>query len=74
MRGHGVAVVGPSLPHVVGRAVYLEVGAKLQAQAMALGPVTYLDPEEGRKIEARRDYIRSWELWKRKAMGGEKKQ
>ena len=37
---------------------------------MALGgPVNYLDPEEGRKIEARRDYIRSWELWKRKAMG-----
>ena len=72
MRGHGVAVVGPSLPHVVGRAVYLEVGAKLQAQAMALGgPVNYLDPEEGRKIEARRDYIRSWELWKRKAMGKE---
>jgi HCOMODA/2-hydroxy-3-carboxy-muconic semialdehyde decarboxylase len=74
MRGHGVAVVGPSLQHVVGRAVYLEVGAKLQAQAIALGgPVTYLDPEEGRKIEARRDYIRSWELWRRKAMGGEKK-
>jgi ribulose-5-phosphate 4-epimerase/fuculose-1-phosphate aldolase len=73
MRGHGVAVVGPSIQHVVGRAVYLEVGAKLQAQAMALGPVTYLDPEEGRKIEARRDYIRSWELWKRKVAEGEKK-
>jgi ribulose-5-phosphate 4-epimerase/fuculose-1-phosphate aldolase len=70
MRGHGVAVVGPSLQHVVGRAIYLEVGAKLQAQAMALGgPVNYLDPEEGKKIEARRDYIRSWELWKRKALG-----
>jgi len=70
MRGHGVAVVGPSLQHVVGRSIYLEVGAKLQAQAMALGgTVNYLDTEEGRKIEARRDYIRSWELWKRKAMG-----
>jgi ribulose-5-phosphate 4-epimerase/fuculose-1-phosphate aldolase len=70
MRGHGVAVVGPTLQHVVGRAVYLQVGARLQAQAIALGtPVTYLDPEEGRKIEARRDYIRSWELWKRKATG-----
>ena len=69
MRGHGVAVVGPTLQHVVGRAIYLEVGARLQAQAMALGPVTYLDPEEGRKIEARRDYVRSWELWKRKVQG-----
>ncbi len=70
MRGHGVAIVGPTLEHVVGRAVYLEVGARLQAQAIALGtPVTYLDPEEGRKIEARRDYIRPWELWKRKVTG-----
>jgi len=70
MRGHGVAIVGPTLQHVVGRAVYLEVGARLQAQAIALGtPVTYLDPEEGRKIEARRDYIRPWELWKRKVTG-----
>jgi HCOMODA/2-hydroxy-3-carboxy-muconic semialdehyde decarboxylase len=70
MRGHGAAVVGPSLPHVVGRSIYLEVGARLQAQAIALGgTINYLDPEEGRRIEARRDYIRSWELWKREAMG-----
>jgi len=70
MRGHGVAVTGPSIQHVVGRAIYLEVGAKLQAQAIALGgPVNYLDPEEGRRIEARRDYVRSWELWKRKVTG-----
>lgn len=70
MRGHGVAVVGPSLEHAVGRAVYLELGAKLLTQARLLGDqINYLDPEEGRKIEARRDYTRSWELWKRKAMG-----
>jgi HCOMODA/2-hydroxy-3-carboxy-muconic semialdehyde decarboxylase len=69
MRGHGAAVVGPSLPHVVGRSIYLEVGARLQAQAIALGgTINYLDPEEGRRIEARRDYIRSWEMWKREAM------
>ena len=70
MRGHGVAIVGPSLEHAVGRAVYLELGAKLLTQSLALGqPINYLDPEEGRKIEARRDYIRSWELWRRKALG-----
>jgi HCOMODA/2-hydroxy-3-carboxy-muconic semialdehyde decarboxylase len=70
MRGHGAAVTGKSLQYVVGRSVYLEVGARLQAQAMALGgSVNYLDPEEGRKIEARRDYIRSWEMWKRQATG-----
>jgi HCOMODA/2-hydroxy-3-carboxy-muconic semialdehyde decarboxylase len=68
MRGHGAAVTGKNLEYVVGRSIYLEVGARLQAQAMALGgTVNYLDPEEGRKIEARRDYIRSWEMWKRQA-------
>jgi hypothetical protein len=55
---------------VVGRAIYIGVAAKLLAEAIALGgTINYLDPEEGRKIEARRDYIRPWELWKREAMG-----
>jgi len=68
MRGHGFAATGKSLPYVVGRSIYIGVAAKLQAEAIALGgTVTYLDPEEGRKIEARRDYIRPWELWKAQA-------
>ena len=66
MRGHGAAVVGPSLPHVVGRSVYLAMDAQLQAQAMALGgKITYVDPEEGRQSAAD-GYQRAWELWKRK--------
>jgi hypothetical protein len=52
------------------RAAYIGVATKLQAEAVALGgTISYLDPEEGRKIEARCDYIRPWELWKRQAMG-----
>jgi HCOMODA/2-hydroxy-3-carboxy-muconic semialdehyde decarboxylase len=70
MRGHGSVTAGPNVRHAVGRAYYLEVNAKLQAQAIALGgTITYLDPEEARKVEARRDYERPWELWKRKALG-----
>lgn len=69
MRGHGAAVVGDSLPNVVGRSVYLEMNAKLQAQAMALGgKVIYLDPEEARKATLTIDYLRAWDLWKRKVM------
>jgi HCOMODA/2-hydroxy-3-carboxy-muconic semialdehyde decarboxylase len=69
MRGHGAAVVGRSLPTVVGRSVYLEMNAKLQAQAMALGgTVKYLDPEEARQATVIVDtYARAWELWRRKA-------
>ena len=71
MRGHGAAIVGPSLPRVVSRSIFLPLSATLQAQAMALGgPLTYLDAEEARKIEEREGYglARAWEAWKQKAM------
>lgn len=69
MRGHGAVVVGANLVEAVGRSIYLQMNARLQAQAMALGePLTYLDPEEVRKATAGPSYERAWELWKRKAM------
>jgi HCOMODA/2-hydroxy-3-carboxy-muconic semialdehyde decarboxylase len=72
LRGHGAVVVGSSLPAVVGRSIYMEMNAKLQAQAMTLDKqITYLDPEEGRKADPG-DYQRAWELWKRKAMASQR--
>jgi ribulose-5-phosphate 4-epimerase/fuculose-1-phosphate aldolase len=69
MRGHGAVVTGASLPLVVGRCIYLDMNARVQAQAMALSKnVTYLTPEEG-KISVADDYRRAWELWRRQAMG-----
>src|SRR5579862_7821064 len=68
MRGHGAVVTGASLPIVVGRCIYLDMNARVQAQAMALSKnVTYLTPEEG-KISVADDYRRAWELWRRQAM------
>lgn len=70
MRGHGDVVVGPTIPLTVFRAVYTEVNAKIQAQAIALGgPVTYLDVEEGEKANKALDliHLRAWELWKKTA-------
>ena len=70
MRGHGVAVVGSTIPIAVGRSIYLEQNARIQAQAMALGgPITYLDPEEARRVMdagENRAYERAWEMWKAK--------
>lgn len=67
MRGHGAVIVGSSLPHVVGRSVYLGLNATLQAQAIALGGnINYLDPAEARE-EILDNYQRAWELWKRQA-------
>lgn len=72
MRGHGAVVTGPSLPRVVGRTIFLSLNATLQAQAMSTGaPITYMDPEEARKIEEREGHglARTWEGWKRKVTG-----
>jgi HCOMODA/2-hydroxy-3-carboxy-muconic semialdehyde decarboxylase len=69
MRGHGAAVVGVSVHQSVARSVYLQLDARLQAQAMALGgEITYLDPQEVKKMEdlGGVGYERAWELWKRK--------
>src|SRR5688572_14410598 len=37
LRGHGFVVVGPSIPEVVSRSIFLDVNARVQTQAMALG-------------------------------------
>jgi ribulose-5-phosphate 4-epimerase/fuculose-1-phosphate aldolase len=71
MRGHGAVITGPSLPRVVGRTIFLALNATLQAQAMSMGsPITYMDPEEARKIEEREGHglARTWEGWKKKVM------
>jgi ribulose-5-phosphate 4-epimerase/fuculose-1-phosphate aldolase len=73
MRGHGATVVGPSIPRVVGRSIFLALNAKLQAQAMIMtqgAPIKYLDPDEAHLIEAREGYGlgRAWKAWKRRAL------
>jgi HCOMODA/2-hydroxy-3-carboxy-muconic semialdehyde decarboxylase len=70
MRGHGATVVGRTVRHAVFVSVYLEVAAKLQMQAMALGEIKYLSPGEIDKIVERlNDYSlnRAWENWARRA-------
>src|SRR5499427_6670280 len=67
MRGHGNVCVGPDIMTAVYRAVYTEVNARLQAQAIALGgPINFLEPEECDLITGRRDtnFQRPWAMWK----------
>jgi len=72
MRGHGSIAAAQSVRHVVFRAVYTEVNARLQQQAIALGgPVVYLSPEEAAKADLINEQVftRPWELWKRRVSG-----
>jgi ribulose-5-phosphate 4-epimerase/fuculose-1-phosphate aldolase len=66
LRGHGSTAVGSSIQQVVFRAFYTELNAKLQAQAMAMGKVNFLTPEEAAKASKNLDVLaaRPWELWK----------
>jgi len=71
MRGHGMTVVGDSIPEAVFRAVYTERNAKLQGLAAQLpGPIEFLSDEEGRRATAanRGTLERPWELWKRRVL------
>ena len=67
MRGHGSTVVGSSLEQAVYRAIYTEVNARLQAQAIQLGEVRYLSAGEAAKAAVMNDsqLPRAWELWTR---------
>lgn len=67
MRGHGMTVVGESIPEAVFRAIYTEMNARLQLQATQLeGPIEFLSEEEGRRATAtnRGTLERPWELWR----------
>jgi len=72
MRGHGDVVVGRSLREVVFRAVYTEVNARLEADALRLGggKVAFLnDQEAANATETNAGVInRAWDLWKAEAM------
>jgi ribulose-5-phosphate 4-epimerase/fuculose-1-phosphate aldolase len=37
MRGHGAVIVAPTIPEAVSRSIFLDVNARVQAQAIALG-------------------------------------
>jgi HCOMODA/2-hydroxy-3-carboxy-muconic semialdehyde decarboxylase len=72
MRGHGMTVIGDSVREAVFRAIYTEMNARLQLQAMQLeGPIEFLSDAEGRGSTAanRGTLERPWELWKKRALG-----
>lgn len=65
-RGHGSTVYGRSLREAVFRAVYLEVNANLQANALKLGEVTYLTAGEAELATVTNAAVsveRCWDLW-----------
>jgi HCOMODA/2-hydroxy-3-carboxy-muconic semialdehyde decarboxylase len=87
MRGHGAIVVAkgaagssanpkssavPNPLHVVvGEAYYMNLNARLQAQAMQMGgKINYLSDDEARMAGAQDGFERAWILWKSEVSPG----
>lgn len=71
LRGHGNVVVGGSIQEAVFRAVYTEINARLEADALRIGQrqVRFLNDAEARMATEtnRAQILRAWDLWKAKA-------
>lgn len=70
LRGHGDTVVGRTLQIAVFNAVYTEVNARLEAEALRLGKVTFLNEVEAAKVGATNEgqVGRPWEIWKMRVL------
>jgi HCOMODA/2-hydroxy-3-carboxy-muconic semialdehyde decarboxylase len=70
MRGHGAVTAGSDIRQAVYIAYYMEMGAKIQINAMQMGDVTFLTPGEVDTIIERTgpySINRAWESWCRRA-------
>ena len=72
MRGHGDAVVAPSIKRAVYRAIYTQLNAQIQAESLTLGQgkVVYLNPMESANVDAINEgggVERSWQIWAARA-------
>lgn len=69
MRGHGSTAVGRDVRQAVFRAVYTEVNARLQSDALRLGELVPLNAREAQRAALTNDgqIDRAWELWRREA-------
>ena len=71
MRGHGMTVVGATVPEVTFRSIYTEMNARLQISATQLeGPIEFLSEEEGRRstVSNAGTIERPWDVWKKNAL------
>ena len=71
MRGHGCVVAGPSIKLAVMTAVYTQVNARLQIEAMRLGEPKYLSQGEIDAMTRRQQTPlagdRAWDYWRARA-------
>jgi ribulose-5-phosphate 4-epimerase/fuculose-1-phosphate aldolase len=70
MRGHGSVAAAQSIKHVVFRAIYTEVNARTEIQALTVGNPIFLNEREAAAAMKTNDGLvdRPWALWKQRVM------
>ncbi len=68
MRGHGSVAAAQSIKHVVFRAIYTEVNARVEIQALSIGKPEFLNAREATAAMTTNDTLveRPWSLWKQR--------
>jgi HCOMODA/2-hydroxy-3-carboxy-muconic semialdehyde decarboxylase len=68
MRGHGSVAAAQSVRHVVFRAIYTEINARMESEGLRLGEPTFLNDAEAAAAAKTNDALvdRPWDLWKRR--------
>lgn len=69
MRGHGFTAVGPSVQVAVFRSIYTDLNARIESEALRLGPPQFLTAQEAENTQQTMEKlsVRSWEMWKKQA-------
>ena len=70
MRGHGSVAAAQSVRHVMFRAIYTEVNARMGSEALRLGDPAFLNEQEAAAAMKTNDALvdRPWALWKQREM------
>lgn len=77
LRGHGDVVVGQSVKTAVLHAIYTDIDARLESDALRLGgEITFLNEVEAAKVAKTNDenVERPWAIWKSEALAHELRQ
>jgi ribulose-5-phosphate 4-epimerase/fuculose-1-phosphate aldolase len=71
MRGHGSVAAAQSVRHVSFRAIYTEVNARSESDALRIGDPIFLNDGEAEAAMKTNDGLvdRPWDLWKRRVVG-----
>ncbi len=69
MRGHGMTVIGPNIRRATYNAVYTQVNARVEMEALKLGPPKFMNKFETQRVG---QINRAWDAWADQVKGAQR--